>query len=249
MDNGASLLQVFLYALLTALATGLGALPFLFLKKLSKVWMARANALAAGLMLCASFSLVQEGIAHDGAALKTVLGLILGLVFIIVSEKIVHRIGHVSIAELNGADANRALLIFGVMTLHSAAEGIGIGVSFGGGEVLGVYISLALALHNVPEGVAISLAMVPHGASVKKAAGYSILSSLPQPLLAIPAFLFVGVFAPFLPIGLGFAAGAMVWMCFAELLPDAFKQDKPTNIGIIVTLAIAAMTLFQAWVH
>ena len=55
-----------------------------------------------------------------------------------------------------------------------------------------MYITFALALHNVPEGLAISLAIVPKGTSIQKAAGYSILSSLPQPLLAVPAFLFVG---------------------------------------------------------
>ncbi|MFB6249459.1 MAG: ZIP family metal transporter, partial [Salinibacter sp.] len=54
-------------------------------------------------------------------------------------------------------------------------------------------------------------------------AGWSIFTSLPQPLMALPAFLFVLVFEPFLPIGLGLAAGAMIWMVFAELVPDALE--------------------------
>ena len=49
---------------------------------------------------------------------------------------------------------------------------------------------------------------------------------MPQPLVAVPSFIFVTAFRALLPIALGFAAGCMVWMVFAELLPDAL-QDAP----------------------
>ena len=121
-----------------------------------------------------------------------------------------------------------------------------VGVSFGGSDALGLFIAVAIAVHNVPEGLAISLVLVPRGASVGAAAGWSVVSSLPQPLMALPAFAFVEVFDPVLPYGLGFAAGAMAWMVAAELLPEARRNASTSRVGAAVALSFAAMLLFQA---
>ena len=115
-------------------------------------------------------------------------------------------------------------MIVGVMTLHSFAEGVGVGVAFGVEETFGVLIGVAIAVHNIPEGLAISLVLVPRGTSPRAAAAWSIFSSLPQPLMAVPAFLFIESFTKFLPVGLGFAAGAMLWLVVADLLRKRFKR-------------------------
>ena len=117
------------------------------------------------------------------------------------------------------------------MTVHSAAEGVAVGAAFADGATLGLLIAVAIAVHNIPEGLAISLVLVPRGASVRAAAGWSIFSSLPQPLLAVPAFLFVDTFESILPAALGFAAGAMVWMVIRELLPEAL-ETAPSRIVV-----------------
>jgi len=104
---------------------------------------------------------------------------------------------------------------------------------------------LAIVVHNIPEGLAISLVLVPRGMSVIWAALRSIFSSLPQALMAVPAFLFMAFFEPLLPIGLGFAGGAMIWMVFSELVPDALKETGSNVVAVVVTLAIATMVAFQ----
>jgi zinc transporter ZupT len=84
--------------------------------------------------------------------------------------------------------------------------------------------------------------------SALKAAGWSIFSSLPQPLMAVPAFLFVLVFRPFLPVGLGLAAGAMFYMVFTELLPESFEDiAQPQALGLLV-LTTLAMLAFQVFI-
>ncbi|MGM0859069.1 MAG: ZIP family metal transporter [Pseudomonadota bacterium] len=238
---------VFSAAMITALATGLGALPFLFVKKFSLLWLSVFNALAAGLMLAASHSLVTEGSQID--PWLTLLGMAIGLTLILISNEIISRRGAPNVSELRGANARKALLILGIMTIHSFSEGVGVGVSYGGDGSLGLYISAAIAIHNIPEGLAISLVLIPRGMSVFKAGLWSIFTSLPQPLMAVPAFLFVTWFTPFLPIGLGLAAGAMIWMVFAELIPDALKDASPSKVATTVVLAFFAMYAFQYSVH
>jgi zinc transporter ZupT len=116
-----------------------------------------------------------------------------------------------------------------------------VGVSYGGGEKLGLLITLAIAIHNIPEGLAISLVLVPRGATVRSAAGWSVFSSLPQPLIAPLAYLFVEQFKPFLPVGLGFAAGAMIWMVFSELLPEAIHDAPRRALALSGGLSFLAM--------
>lgn len=235
---------VFLLALLTAVATGLGAVPFLFFENPTRGWLGVSNALAAGLMLAASLGLVYEGLAYG--PWRTASGVLLGLLFIVVTRRVIQHEEHPAVfASMGALDARKAVLVVGVMTIHSFTEGVAIGVSFGGSESLGVFIALALAVHNVPEGLAISLVLVPRGVGVDRAALWSIFSSVPQPLMAVPAFLFVALFTPLLPLGLGFAAGAMAWMVFSELVPDALEETDGTTVSVVVALSAAAMVAFQ----
>lgn len=237
--------NVFIAALLTALATGLGALPFVYFTHISKKWLGMANAAAAGLMLGASLGLIYEGIGYG--FWRLVLGMVLGLVLVVVARRLFEGHDGLDVASLDKINAVKMLLIVGVMTVHSFAEGIGVGVSYGDGQTFGNLITTAIAIHNIPEGLAISLVLIPRGKTVWQAAGWSIFSSLPQPLMAVPAFLFVLAFAPFLPVGLGLAAGAMIWMVFAELLPEA-REDAP-KLSVFGTMGVAtlAMVLFQLW--
>jgi zinc transporter ZupT len=221
-------LQVLFYATLTAIATGLGALPFLFIKRLSERLTHFADAIAAGLMLIASIQLVNEGRA-EGLSL-TIFGIVFGCILLVLIKKNIDFDFADTWKGMDRGDVSKIFLILGVMTLHSFAEGVGVGVSFARSDSLGMYISSAIALHNIPEGIAISIVLVSRGVSVWKSALWAIFTSLPQPLLAVPSFLLVEVFEPFLPIGMGLAAGAMVWICFSELLPEPFRNQKTIHV-------------------
>ncbi len=236
---------VFLSALVTALATGLGALPFRFITGVSGRAAAAANAIAAGLMLGASLGLLAEGVHHGPT--RTFIGAAAGVLFILVTQWLLG--GHeIEFASLTGAGARRMLLLVVVMTVHSFAEGVAVGVSFGGGESLAIAITVALAIHNIPEGLAITAVMRPRGVSLWACAGWSVFSSLPQPLMALPAFLLVERVRPALPVGLGFAAGAMVYMVLIEILPEAYDAAESRTIALLVGVTTLAMLLFQQYI-
>ncbi|MEO1206792.1 MAG: ZIP family metal transporter [Pseudomonadota bacterium] len=236
-------MTVFIAAMITAIATGLGALPFLYFKSVSDRVIALTNAAAAGLMLAACHGLIAEGIAISPE--RTLLGILAGLAGIVIGQRIIDGSHAPEISNLKGLDAKKALLIVGVMTVHSFAEGVGVGVSFGGDGELAGFISTAIAIHNIPEGLAIALILVPRGTTVLAAALWAIFSSLPQPIMAVPSFLFVETFEPFLPFGFGLAAGAMIWMVFAELIPESNENAEATSVATTVTLAFTAMLAFQ----
>jgi zinc transporter, ZIP family len=229
---------VFVAALATACATGLGALPFVVKRRGDRRWLGPANAIASGVMLGASASLVIEGVTRNGG--RTTIGVLSGAAFVYLAYRVVGERDALMFGALRGADARKALLIVGVMTAHSAAEGIGVGASFADSASFGLLIAAAIAVQNIPEGLAISLVLVPRGTRVRTAAGWSVFSSLPQPLLAVPAFLFVEHFQAVLPIALGFAAGAMIWMVGRELLPEALAQGprRAVALGLVVSFAL-----------
>jgi ZIP family zinc transporter len=234
---------VFVLALGTALATGLGAAPFLARRAPGHSWLARANAAAAGFMLAASVALVAEGTAKS--LWRVWVGVVLGVAVIALTRSLLRDHEGLHVASLEGVEARKAFVLIAVMTAHSVAEGVGVGVAFGGGETLGLFITVAIAVHNIPEGLAISLVLVPRGVRVSTAAAWSIFSSLPQPLLAVPAFVFVETFQEFLAAGLGFAAGAMLWMVVSELLPEARSDGSRREVFAWGSLAFVAMMAFQ----
>ena len=169
----------------------------------------------------------------------------IGLGGFLIGKRFVDEVSHEQFASFAKLDARKAMLLIGVMTAHSFAEGVGVGVSFGGSGELATFITAAIAVHNIPEGLAISLVLVPRGMPVWLAALWAVFTSLPQPIMAVPSYLAVHAFTPFLPVGFGIAAGAMIWMVFAELIPDANKNASPRIVGVVVTLAFALMIAFQ----
>lgn len=245
---------VFFYGWISAISTGLGVIPLCFVREMKEYWVGVSNAIAAGMMCAASYSLFVEGCTfHDpndsstlSSPLRTAIGCTLGLGFILLTKNFIERHeDETQLSSLSGANTKKILLIIFVMTLHSFSEGVGIGVSFGGehGKDLGVFISASLAVHNVPEGLAVAIVMLPRKVSRATAAVWCVVTSLPQPLMAVPAFWFVHHFLPLLPVGLGFAGGAMMWVAFMELLVEAYEDTD------LVTTAVASLSSLAVMHH
>ncbi len=248
MDKSALIYWTTLTGVISALATGLGAIPVHFIKNNSPKLRAMASAVAAGMMISASvFSLAQEGIALQSkfplAPYIVILGLILGATFFYYSEKKISALNIEGNLLTHGL-TQRGFLIFAAMFVHSIPEGIAIGVAFATGHFhFGLVMALAIAVHNIPEGIAISLPLKADNVSTRKCAAVSILTSLPQPLMAAPAALLAWFFEPLLPIGLGFAGGAMIYLVVSELIPDALENGGKSLTAWGVMMGLSGMLL------
>ena len=238
--------QVFWVALFTALATGLGALPVLFLRNTEPRWRGIAAATASGMMLSASvFALADEALGR-GDAVEVVAGMLAGALFFSWTSRIIEQRGW-TIHGLNAQSSKQTLLLLLTLFVHSIPEGAAIGVGYATGEIkFGWLLAVAIGVHNIPEGTAVSLPLRANGASMSRCISYSILTSLPQPIVAVPAFLLVSVFQPLLPASLGFAGGAMIFLVIQELLPESFEHSSPTDAAWGVTVGLVGMLGFIA---
>ncbi|MFB6354343.1 MAG: ZIP family metal transporter, partial [Halobacteriales archaeon] len=97
--------------------------------------------------------------------------------------------------------------------------------------VLAVFMTVAISIHNIPEGIAISIPLRAMGVSKWRMVWWSIFSSLPQPIGAVIAFAFVRLAREFLPFGFGFAAGAMIYLVLTEFIPEALELGEPLPGG------------------
>lgn len=239
-----SLWLVFWVAVLTDLATGLGAVPFFWLRALRPRWQGVGTAATGGMMLSASlFALIGEGLQR-GRLYQVILGLLVGAAFFTITERFVAR-EEWHVAGLSAADSRQGILVVIAMFVHSIPEGVAIGVGYATGELqYGMLLALAIAVHNIPEGAAVALPLRARGVPVWTCVGYAILTSLPQPIAAVPSYLLVSIFHPLLPLGLGFAAGAMVYLVASEMIPESLEACSRRDMAWAFTLGLIGMLWF-----
>lgn len=238
--------HVFWVALLTDLATGLGALPFLFFRRFPDRWQGFSYAVAGGMMVSAGvFSLAEQGLGR-GRAWETIAGMFAGSCFYWLIARFV-KVREWSFGSLNAKQSRQSVLVLTAMFVHSIPEGVAIGVGYATGQLeFGLLLALAIAVHNIPEGIAVSLPLRAEGISGIRCVGFAILTSVPQPLVAVPAFLLVDFFRPLLPAGLGFAGGAMIFLVIQELVPESLKRTSREAtawgfvVGLMLMLAVTA---------
>ena len=238
--------QVFWAAMGTAVATGLGAVPFAFMRRLSLRGQGIMASAAGGMMISASVFALADQALRRGAAWEVVAGMMAGAAFFAWTARLVGG-QEIGVAGLAGEESRQAVLIILAMFIHSIPEGVAIGVGYATGEIrFGFVLALAIAVHNVPEGMAVTLPLRSRGVSLWSCAAYSVLTSLPQPIFAVPSFLLVQWFQPLLPAGLAFAGGAMIFLVVSELVPEGLEHASRTATAWAFLLGLLAMLLLTA---
>ena len=237
MTNETIILYGFLASLAAGLMTALGAVPALFIKKISPKFEDTSLGFAAGVMLGASFfSLIVPGLEYADelwqnkylSVLAVLGGLLMGVIGIWSIERYSPHEHFVIKKQYDDQTTDKILKIWLfviAITIHNMPEGLAVGVGFGGGD-LGKAIALAIGIgiQNAPEGLAVAFSLLTIGYSRIKAFLIAGATGLFEPVLGLIGVSIVTIFLPILPIALGFAAGAMLFVISHEIIPETHRR-------------------------
>jgi ZIP family zinc transporter len=239
-------------SLLAGLATGVGALPALFFKEVPDRLMSTLLGGAAGVMLAAtSFSLIVPGIEHGdllwpgyGVYVVTI-GILFGAFFLDLVDRLLPHEHFILGHEGPSSRMKKIWLFIIAITIHNFPEGLAVGVGFGGGDLAkGTSLAIGIGLQNMPEGLAVALPLLGLGYSRRKAIIIATITGLVEPIGGLLGVAAVSVFHPVLPLGMAFAAGAMLFVISDEIIPETHAKGRSrlATFGIIFGFVVM-MTL------
>jgi zinc transporter, ZIP family len=250
---GLSTIQIGVIASLVAgLFTAVGALPIFFLRRISRATEDAMMGFGAGVMLAATaFELVLP--AMDGAAaqygsagmaiLVLVVGVGLGGGFLLLLHRLVPH-EHFFIGPQSGADqlrVRRVYLFIFAIALHNLPEGLAVGVGFGGDARDGMTLAVGIGLQNMPEGLVVAVALLSLGYSRAAAFGVSLLTGLVQPVGGLIGATAVSLMEALLPWGLAFAGGAMLFVISHEIIPESHRKGHEARATLGVLTGFVAL--------
>jgi ZIP family zinc transporter len=243
----------FLASILAGLATGAGALPALFFKDISNNLFNSMLGAAAGVMLAATaFSLLVPGITYGnaiwpGKGIYVVsLGMLIGAAFLHYADKQLPHVHFDSISDTQLTSLKKVWLFIIAITIHNFPEGMSVGVSFGSGEMKnGVVLAIAIALQNIPEGLAVALPLVGLGYNKWRAVGIATLTGLVEPVGGLLGITMVTAFQPILPLAMGFAAGAMLFVISEEIIPETHSNGRSRYATFALMIGFIIMMILD----
>jgi ZIP family zinc transporter len=230
---------LFLAACGTALATGFGAIPVFFLGSHAARLTPVLLGFAAGVMGVAAIAGLLVPAGEEGSAAEVVGGLLAGAALLWVARR--HLDPDTSFMGRSGPGARTSALVFLVLFVHSLPEGFAVGTAFASDRAgLGLFVIVAIAVQNIPEGTSVAIPMAAAGFSRARQFWAAVATSLPQPLGALIAYFLVEEISALLPFSLAFAAGAMLVLIAVEMLPDAYggRDRLGPSAGLLAGAAL-----------
>jgi ZIP family zinc transporter len=247
-------LKDFAWMVAPGLATGVGGLALLVVRRRSNRLLDTLLGFTAGVMLAATaFSLLVPAL-DLGTLAEVLLGFTIGAAVLFALDELLPHAhprfrehGHERAEEAQAT--RRATLLLSALTIHNVPEGLAVGAAFAaGGTELGIPLALAIAIQNVPEGFAAAAPLLETGTSRRRAAGVAAMTGLVEPPAALAAYGALEAASALLPIGLGFAAGAMLYVIVDELIPESHVGgfEREASLALLVGFAVM-MTLDNAF--
>lgn len=233
--GAASLAEVLALGSLAALTASLGPALLRVSKRPLLHTIGVADALAAGMMLGIGYTLMTLGIrrAPIGATLGAGLGV---AVMYWTHVRLGIGIGVSEAAPV--ADERRA---FVGAFVHASSEGVALGAAAAVGHTVAIVVAAMLALHNISESIVLTSQLPARSGA--RAPILAVASNVPQIVLGLVAFALAGWWPALLGPLLGASFGALIYLCFAELIPDSYRGAGRSSIAVVVTVAAGVVAL------
>lgn len=246
-------IQALIATIFTWLVTALGAALVIFTRRVRPTLMDAMLGFGAGVMLASSFwSLLNPSInmareLSQPPWLMACIGFLCGGSILMLGDRLLSQLAPQ--ADMTDSRRRCRMLVTSI-TLHNIPEGLAVGVAFGAltfgateAALMGAWmLALGIGLQNFPEGAAVSLPLRREGYSRGKAFFLGQLSALVEPISGLVGVLLAMAVRQVLPFMLSFAAGAMVSVVVAELVPESQRNPR-RNLMTLATLAGFALMM------
>lgn len=246
----------FLGSLVAGLMTALGAVPVLFGRLPNPATRDMSLGFAAGVMLSASFfsliipSLEAAGQSYGAGVVPAViasLGILAGMACVAFLNEVLPHEHFKSGREGPAAASLRRIWLFTVaITIHNFPEGLAVGVGFGAhGLSGGMPLAIGIGLQNLPEGLAVAVALLGEGYGKARSFGVAALTGLVEPVGGAIGAAVITVSEPLLPWGLAFAAGAMLYVISNEIIPETHRSGHQKQATLGLAIGLVLMLILD----
>ncbi|SET21150.1 ZIP family metal transporter [Anaerobranca gottschalkii] len=241
------MLEDLIVSSLAGLATAVGALIVILFKKIGEKFIFSTMGFAAGIMIAVStLELIPEA-AELGGNFNTALGFTLGVILMYLLDIFVPH-SHIGSGEMENDEKSKfkkmGYFIFLGIALHNLPEGLAIGAGFEAQKSLGMSIAIALAIHNVPEGMATAVPLLAGGVSKLKVVILTLIAGMMTPIGTFIGMLLFQISESFIAIGLSLAAGAMIYIVSDELIPHSHSGHSHWgNFGLLLGFLLGFLIL------
>ena len=214
------------------LGTTIGGCIGCFFNKVSNKFLSFILSFASGLMMAVvCFDLIPEALQISNI-LITISGIFLGILIMIVSDIIIEN----RFYKKNNDLLKTGIIITVGLAIHNFPEGLAIGSGFDISTKLGFGLAISICLHDIPEGISMAIPMKSSGMDKWKVILYVIFSGATTGIGAFLGVIIGEISNSIISIALGFAAGCMLYIISADLIPESNKlySGKLSSLGNIL---------------
>lgn len=205
--------------------TTIGGIIGVCFKRTSNKFLSFVLSFASGLMLALiCFDLIPEAMEISNI-INVLIGIISGIIIMIICDVLVEKKFNTNNLKYKNTNSllKTGIIVSIGLALHNFPEGLAIGSGFGASLTLGYSLAIAICLHDIPEGISMAVPMKNGGMNKLKVIFYVLLSGVTTGLGAFFGALVGGISKQVIAICLSFAAGAMLYIVSGELLPESNK--------------------------